>query len=395
MESITKNEQRGVSMSKNDVRNADQKIDKGLFPKAFCKIVPDVFGDFARPLFSKPTVNVMHTDGAGTKSVLAYLYWKETGDLSVWKNIAQDAVVMNVDDLLCSGITNNILISSTIGRNRFRIPNEVVNAIILGTEEYLEEMRSQNISIHFGGGQTADIGDLVQTITVDSTVAARIRQNEIIANDRIQDEDVIIGLASYGQATYEKTYNSGIGSTDFTAARHDVLSKYYAEKYPESYDRQIANELAYTGSKKLTDASPVAGFNVGQLLLSPSRTYLPVMKAILENFRPSIHGLVHCSDGGQTKCLNFVNDLRVVKDNLFAVSPVFSMIQNESNTSWEEMYKVFNMGHRFEIFTKEKIAKDIIKIAQHFNIDAQIIGYCESAPTKGLTIKSTHGTFQY
>jgi phosphoribosylformylglycinamidine cyclo-ligase len=315
--------------------------------------------------------------------------------MSIWKNIAQDAVVMNLDDWACSGITNNVLISTTINRNRFRIPNEVVNAIILGTEEYLEELRSQNISIHFGGGQTADVGDLVQTISVDSTVAARIRQNEIIANDRIQHGDVIIGLASHGQATYEKTYNSGIGSTDFTAAKHDVLSKIYAEKYPESYDRQITSEFVYTGSKKLTDPSPVADFNIGQLLLSPSRTYLPVMKAILENFRPSIHGLVHCCDGGQTKCLNFVNDMHIVKDNLFEIPPVFSMIQNESNTSWQEMYKVFNMGHRMEIFTKEKIASDIIKIAQHFNVDAKIIGHCESAPNKVLTIKSSYGTLRY
>lgn len=395
METTTKNEQRGVSAPKSDVRNAIQKIDKGLFPKAFCKIVPDVFGDFAKPLFSKPTVNVMHTDGVGTKSILAYLYWKETGDLSVWKGLAQDAVVMNLDDLLCSGVTNNILLSTTINRNRFHVPEEVVNEIILGTEEYLEELRSQHISIHFGGGQTTDIGDLVQTITVDSTVAARIRQNEIIANDRIQDGDVIIGLASYGQTTYEKGYNSGIGSTGFTAARHDVLSKYYAEKYPESYDRQISSDFAYTGSKKLTDASPVAMMNVGQLLLSPTRTYLPVMKAILENFRPSVHGLVHCGGGGQTKCLNFVNDLHVIKDHLFEIPPVFSMIQSESNTSWQEMYKIFNMGHRLEIFTKEKLADDIIKIAQYFGVDAKVIGRCEASPNKALTITSPHGTFRY
>ena len=393
MESITKNEQRGVSASKNDVRNAIQ--DQGLFPKAFCKIVPDVFGDFSKPLFSRPVVNVMHTDGAETKSVLAYLYWKETGDLNVWKNLAQDAVVMNLDNLLCSGITNHILLSSIINRNRFRIPEEVIHAVVLGTEAYLEELRSQKISIHYGDGQVDDIGDLVQTITVNTAVAARIRQNEIIANDRIQDGDVIIGLASFGRASYEKTYNSGIGSTGFTAARHDVLTKYYAETYPESYDRQIASDLAYTGSKKLTDASPVEGFNVGQLLLSPSRTYVPVMKAILENFRPSIHGLVHCTGGGQTRCLNFVTDLHIIKDNLFDIPPVFSMIQSESNTSWQEMYKFFNMGHRFEIFTKEKIATDIIKIAQHFNIDAKVIGRCEASPNKALTIKSVHGKFRY
>ena len=395
METITKNEQRGVSTPKSDVRNAGQQIDRGLFPKAFCKIVPDVFGDFAKPLFSKPTVNVMHADGAGTKPVLAYLYWKETGDLSVWKGIAQDAVVMNIDDLLSSGITNNILVSLTINRNRFRIPEEVLSTIILGIEEYLEELRSKHISIHFGGGQTADIGDLVQTICVDSTAAARIRQNEIIANDRIQDGDVIIGLASSGQATYEKAYNSGIGSTCFTTAQHDTLSKHYAETYPESYDHQMSQDVAYTGTKKLSDPSPVAGFSVGQLLLSPTRTYLPVMKAILENYRPSIHGLVHCTGGGQTKCLNFVNDLHIVKNNLFRIPPVFAMIQSESNTPWQEMYKAFNMGHRVEIFTKEKIADDIIRIARHFNVDAQIIGHCEAAPHKALTITSEHGTFQY
>jgi phosphoribosylformylglycinamidine cyclo-ligase len=395
METTTKSEKRGVSTAKNDVRNAILNMDMGLFPKAFCKIVPDVFGDFAKPLFSKPTVNVMHADGAGTKAILAYLYWKETGDMSVWKGIAQDAIVMNLDDMLCSGITNNILLSLTMGRNRFRIPDEVINTIVQSTEEYLEHLRSQHIGVHFGGGHTADLGDLVQTISVDSTMAARIRQNEIIANDRIQDGDVIIGLASFGQATYETTYNSGIGSIGFTAARHDVLSKHYAEKYPESYDHQISSDFAYTGSKKLTDASPVNGLNIGQLLLSPTRTYLPLMKAVLENYRPSIHGLVHCSSGGQTKCLNFVGNLHVVKDNLFDVPPVFTLIQSESNTSWEEMYKIFNMGHRVEIFTKEKIADDIIKLAQYFGIDAQIIGHCKASPTKGLTIKSSHGTFRY
>lgn len=395
MDTVTKSEQRGVSTAKNDVRNAFQNIDMGLFPKAFCKIVPDVFGDFAKPLFSKPTVNVMHSDGAGTKAVLAYLYWKETGDLNVWKGLAQDAVVMNLDDMLCSGITNNILLSLTIGRNRFHIPEEVVKAIVLGTEEYLEHLRSQHIGIHFGGGHTADIGDLVQTISVDSTMAARIRQNEIIANDRIQDGDVIIGLASYGKASYETAYNSGIGSTGFTAARHDVLSKHYAETYPESYDRKMAADVVYTGSKKLTDASPVAGMTVGQLLLSPTRTYLPLMKAVLENYRPSIHGLVHCSSGGQTKCMNFVGDLHVVKDHLFEIPPVFAMIQSESNTAWQEMYKIFNMGHRLEIFTKEKIADDIINLARYFDIDAKIIGRCETTPTKGLTIKSEYGTFRY
>jgi len=328
METSTKNEQCGVSTSKNDVRNADKN--KGLFPKAYCKIVPDVFGDFSRPLFSKPTVNVMHTNGAGAKSILAYRYWKETGDVNVWKNVAQDAVAMNLDDLICSGITNNILLSSMVNFNPTNIPEEVINTIVFGIETYLEKLRSQQIKIYFGGGKITNVGNSVQSVTVDTTAAARIRQNEIIANDRIQDKDVIIGLAS-----------------------------------PEQH------------------------------ILSPLQTYLPVIKAVLENFRPSIHGLVHCSEGGQTKCLNFVNDIHIVKDNLFAVPPMFSMIQSDSNTSWEDMYKVFNMGHRFEIYTKEKIADGIIKIARHFNIDAQIIGHCEAAPTKSLTIKSEHGTFQY
>ena len=328
METSTKNEQCGVSTSKNDVRNAEK--DKGLFPKAYCKIVPDVFGDFKRPLFSKPTVNVMHTNGAGAKASLAYRHWKETGDLNVWKAIAQDAVVMNIDDLICSGITNNILLSSTINYNSNHISKEVVSTIVSGIEAYLETLRSQHININFGGVKITDVGNLVQSVTVDTTTAVRIRQNEIIANDRIQDQDVIIGLAS--------------------------------------------NE---------------------QHALSPLQTYLPVMKAILENFRPSIHGLVHCSDGGQTNCLNFVNDLHIVKNNLFAVPPVFSTIQSETNTSWQDMYKLFNMGHRLEIYTKEKIVSDIFKIARHFNINAQIIGYCESAPEKGLTIKSEHGTFHY
>ncbi|MDR0437143.1 MAG: phosphoribosylformylglycinamidine cyclo-ligase [Bacteroidales bacterium] len=328
MESTTKNEQCGVSASKNDVRNAGQ--DKGLFPKAFCKIVPDVFGDFAKFLFSKPTVNVMHTNGVGSKSILAHHHWKETGDFNVWKNLAQDAVVMNLDDLICSGITTNILLSSTINRNQNHIPEEVINTIVSGMEAYLEELRSQHINIRFGGEKVTNVGDLVQSVTVDTTTAVRIRQGEIIANDRIQDKDVIIGLASHEQH-----------------------------------------------------------------LLSPLQTYLPVIKAILENFRPSIHGLVHCSDGGQTKCLNFVNDLHIVKDHLFTIPSVFSMIQSESNMSWKEMYKTFNMGHRFEVFTKEKIASDIIKITQYFNIDAQIIGHCETAPNKALTIKSEYGTFQY
>ena len=331
MESTTKSEQCGVSVSQNDIRNANQKTDKKLFPKAFCRVVPDVFGDFTKPLFSKPTVNIMHTNGAGAKSRQAYLHWKETGDLTVWKNIAQSAVVMNLDDLVCSGITNNILLSLSINYNALYIPEEVVNTIVSETENYLESFRLQKIKIHFGGAKIANLGNLVQPITVETTTASRIRQNEIIANDRIQDKDVIIGLASGKQDS----------------------------------------------------------------LLSPLQTHLPVMKAILENFRPSIHGLVHCSDGGQTRCLNFVNEMHIVKNNLFAVPPVFSTIQSETNTAWQEMYKLFDMGHRFEIYTKEKIADEIIKIARYFNIDAQLIGHCEAAPTKALTIKSIHGEFKY
>jgi len=325
----TKNEQFGVSTSKNDVRNANPN--KKLFPNAYCKVVPDVFGDFVKLLFSKPTVNVMNVNGVGSKAMSTYRRWKEINDLNVWKNLAQDAVVMNLDDLICSGITNNILLSSTINYNANHIPEEVVNTVVSGIEDYLETLRSQKINIRFAGGKTTNVGDLVQSLTLDTTTAVRIRQNEIIANDRIQDKDVIIGLMSHKQLS----------------------------------------------------------------LLSPLQTYLPVMKAILENFRPSIHGLVHCSDGGQTKCLNFVNDLHIVKDQMFAVPPVFSTIQNESNMSWQDMYKTFNMGHRFEIFTKEKIADDIIKIARYFGINAQIIGHCEAAQTTGLTIKSEHGIFTY
>ncbi|GHS88927.1 phosphoribosylformylglycinamidine cyclo-ligase [Bacteroidia bacterium] len=395
MEDITKYEQRGVSASKDEVKNAIKKIDKGLFPRAFCKIVPDILGDFSRNVFSKPAVNIIHADGAGTKSVLAYLYWKETGDVNVWKDIAKDAVVMNIDDLLCSGVTDNMLVSSTIGRNKFRIPQEVITAIIEGTEEYLADLRSHNINILFGGGETADVGDLVQTIIVDSTVVTRMRQNDIIANDRIQEGDVIIGLSSYGQATYEKTYNSGIGSNGLTTARHDVLAHSYADKYPESYDQQMPTNLVYAGSKQLTDPSVVHPFTVGQLLLSPTRSYLPLMKSILENYRPSIHGLVHCSGGGQTKCMNFIDKLHVVKDNLFPTPPVFQLIQSESGTTWQEMYQVFNMGHRLEIFTKEKIADDILKLSKFFGIDAQIIGHCETSPNAALTIKSEYGVFRY
>ncbi len=396
MSTQTNYEQRGVSASKEDVKNAIEALDKGLFPRAFCKIVPDVLGEKVKSLFAKPMCNIMHSDGAGTKSVLAYLYWKETGDLSVWRGIAQDALVMNIDDLLCSGGYDNMLVSSTIGRNKFLIPGEIVSEIINGTEEFLNFLRDlEKINIVFAGGETADMGDVIRTIAVDSCITTRLRRNQIISNDRIQAGDVIIGLASYGQATYEKTYNSGIGSNGLTSARHDVLSKIYAEKYPESYDQQVPAHLAYAGNLKLTDETSVPGVNVGQMLLSPTRTYLPIIKAILENFAPSIHGMVHCSGGAQTKVLNFVEKMHVIKDNMFATPPVFKMIQEQSGTDWKEMYKVFNMGHRMEIYVKENIADDIIKIAQYFNVDAQIIGHCESSPNNALTIKSEHGTYRY
>lgn len=380
--------QRGVSSSKEDVHSAIRDIDKGLFPKAFCKIIPDITGD---PEYC----NVMHADGAGTKSSLAYLYWKETGDISVWKGIAQDAVVMNLDDLLCVGVTDNILLSSTIGRNKRLIPGEVISEIIRGTEEFIGEMRDLGIGIRSTGGETADVGDLVRTIIVDSTVYARLRRSEVIDNARIAAGDVIVGLSSTGQATYEDYYNSGMGSNGLTSARHDVLNRLYSGKYPESFDNGMPPDLAYSGKKLLKD--PVAGLHtdVGRMILSPTRTYAPVIKKILDEHRSDIHGMVHCSGGGQTKILHFIDKLHVIKDNLFPVPELFRIIQSESGTPWEEMYKVFNMGHRMEIYLPEKFAESVISISKEFNVDARIIGKCETSSGKKLTIATSSGTFNY
>jgi len=383
-------DKRGVSASKKDVHNAIKNIDKGIFPKAFCKVVPDYLGK--DPLWC----NVMHADGAGTKSSLAYLYWKETGDISVWKGIAQDAIVMNLDDLLCVGITDNIILSSTIGRNKRLIPGEVISAIIEGTEEFLEKMRCHGINIWSTGGETADVGDLVKTIIVDSTVTARVLRNSVITNEKISEGDVIVGLASYGQATYESEYNGGMGSNGLTSARHDVFNKIYAHKYPESYDNSLADDVVYIGSKKLTEAiEGLAGTDAGKLVLSPTRTYAPVMKEILLQFRPFINGIIHNSGGAQTKVLNFVEDLHVIKNNLFPVPPLFELIQKESQTSWHEMYQVFNMGHRMEIYTNRIYADEIIKTSQQFGIDARIVGYCEKGKGKNLSIHSPAGIFEY
>jgi phosphoribosylformylglycinamidine cyclo-ligase len=381
--------QRGVSSSKEDVHSAIRGVDKGLFPKAFCKIIPDITGN------DPEYCNVMHADGAGTKSSLAYLYWKETGDRSVWKGIAQDAIVMNLDDLLCIGATDNILISSTIGRNKRLIPGEVIGDIIRGTEEFLAAMRKWGIEIHSTGGETADVGDLVRTIIVDSTVFARMKRSEVIDNANIIAGDVIIGFASSGQATYEDSYNGGMGSNGLTSARHDVLDHFYAQKYPESFDTEITSGLTYSGTQKLTNPSGIPGIDVGKLLLSPTRTYAPVVKRILDEHRSHIHGMVHCSGGGQTKVLHFIEQMHVIKDNLFPVPPLFKMIQSQSGTPWEEMYKVFNMGHRMEIYLPEKFAESIISISKQFNVDAKIIGRCVAAPTRQLTIISPAGTFNY
>jgi len=381
--------QRGVSAAKEDVHKAIKNIDKGLFPKAFCKVVPDVLaGD-------ENYCTVMHADGAGTKSSLAYLYWKETGDMSVWKGIAQDAIVMNLDDLLCVGAYNNILLSSTIGRNKNHIPAEVLSAVINGTEEVLEELRSLGVGIFSTGGETADMGDLVRTIVVDSTVVVRMKRADVISNHNIKEGDVIIGLSSSGQASYEKEYNSGMGSNGLTSARHDVFAPYLASKYPESLDTTLTYDLIYSGKYRLTD--PIAGLNVdaGKLVLSPTRTYAPVIIKVLETMRSEIHGMVHCSGGGQTKVMHFIENLHVVKDNLFPLPPLFRIIQEQSGTQWSEMYKVFNMGHRFEIYTDEKNSQQIIDIASSFNIDAAVIGRCEASDTKRLTIKSEFGTFEY
>jgi phosphoribosylformylglycinamidine cyclo-ligase len=381
--------QRGVSASKEDVHQAIRHLDKGLFPKAFCKIVPDLLG--GDPAYC----NIMHADGAGTKSSLAYLYWRETGDLSVWKGIAQDAVVMNVDDLLCVGVTDAILLSSTIGRNKNLIPGEVVAAIINGTEEVLQMLRDYGLGIYSTGGETADVGDLVRTVIVDSTVTARLRRNEVVSNDRIAAGDVIVGLASYGQATYEAEYNGGMGSNGLTSARHDVFSKILAQKYPESYDPALPETLVYAGTRHLTDVIPGLPLDVGKLVLSPTRTYAPVVKEVLKTLRPQVHGMVHCSGGAQTKVLHFVENVHVVKDNLFPVPPLFEMIQTESATPWDEMYKVFNMGHRFEFYVPEAVAPEIIAIAQSFGIEAQVVGRVEAAADHTLTIQSPYGTFTY
>ena len=380
---------RGVSSQKEDVHSALRNIDKGIFPMAFCKIVPDISGG------SKDFCSIMHADGAGTKSSLAYVYWKETGDMSVWKGIAQDAIVMNLDDLICVGAYNNILISSTIGRNKKLVPGEIISAVINGTEEFLEKLRSLGIGIFSTGGETADVGDLVRTIIVDSTVFARMKRKDVISNHNIRPGDVIVGLASYGQTTYEDEYNSGIGSNGLTSARHDVFGKYLAEKYPESFDPSLSADLVYTGNFRLDD--PVEGLNIsaGKLVLSPTRTYAPVVKRITEALRPHIHGMVHCSGGGQTKVLHFIENLHVVKDNLFPPPPLFRIIHDESGTGWKEMYQVFNMGHRFEIYTDEKYANEIIKISASFKLEAKIIGHCEKADKNRLTIVSDFGDFDY
>ncbi len=380
---------RGVSASKEDVHNAIKNIDKGLYPKAFCKIIPDIIGG------NEEYCNIMHADGAGTKSSLAYLYWKETGDLSVWKGIAQDAIVMNLDDLLCVGATDNILLSSTIGRNKNLIPGEVIAAIINGTEELLAELRELGVSVFSTGGETADVGDLVRTIIVDSTVTCRMKRSDVIDNSKIQDGDVIIGLSSFGKANYEQEYNGGMGSNGLTSARHDVFNKYLAENYPESFDPNVPSEVVYSGSYKLTDKIESLGLDAGKLVLSPTRTYAPIMIEILKKFRSKIHGLVHCSGGAQTKVMNFVDNLHVIKDNLFELPELFRIIQKESGTSWEEMYKVFNMGHRMEIYTHAAYAEEIINISKSFNVDARIIGRCERYDKNKLTIKSEYGEFQY
>jgi phosphoribosylformylglycinamidine cyclo-ligase len=385
-------DQRGVSASKDDVHNAIKNIDKGIFPKAFCKIVPDI-------LTNDPEYcNIMHADGAGTKSSLAYTYWKETGDISVWRGIAQDAIIMNLDDLLCVGATDNILLSSTIGRNKNLIPGEVIAAIINGTEEILAELRKAGIGIYSTGGETADVGDLVRTIIVDSTVTCRMKREDVISNHRIEPGDVIVGLASYGQATYEKEYNGGMGSNGLTSARHDVFNKTIADKFPESYDAAIPYDLIFSGSKNLTDAIDIGNnetITAGKLVLSATRTYAPIIKQILDGYRGQVHGMVHCSGGAQTKVLHFVEGLHIIKDNLFPVPPLFKLIHEESGTSWQEMYKVFNMGHRMELYVPEAIAAELISISKSFGVDAQIIGRVEKADTKKVTVTSEFGVFEY
>jgi phosphoribosylformylglycinamidine cyclo-ligase len=382
--------QRGVSASKEDVHKAIQNIDKGLFPKAFCKIVPDYLTNDAEYCL------VMHADGAGTKSSLAYMYWKETGDLSVWKGIAQDALIMNIDDLICVGATDNIMLSSTIGRNKNLIPGEIITAIINGTEELIEDLKTHGILIYSTGGETADVGDLVRTIIVDSTVTARLKRSRVIDNSNIGAGDVIVGLASYGQATYEKEYNGGMGSNGLTSARHDVFSKQLAAKYPESYDKNVPEDLVYSGNLKLTDAVEGSPLDAGKLVLSPTRTYAPIIKKILDIYdAQDIHGMVHCSGGAQTKILHFIDELHVIKNNLFPVPPLFKLIQEQSATHWSEMYKVFNCGHRMELYVNEAVAADIIRISKSYNVDAQIIGRVENSSSKKLTITGPYGTFTY
>ena len=380
---------RGVSASKEDVHNAIKNVDKGLYPKAFCKIIPDYPGG------DDEYCNIMHADGAGTKSSLAYVYWRETGDMSVWKGIAQDALIMNIDDLLCVGATDNILLSSTIGRNKHLIPGDVIAAIINGTEELLAELKEMGVTIHSTGGETADVGDLVRTIIVDSTVTCRMKRADVINNANIRGGDVIVGLSSCGTATYEKGYNGGMGSNGLTSARHDVFAKYLADKYPESYDAAVPTELVYSGNVALTDSVEGAPINAGQLVLSATRTYAPVIKKILDEMRPKIHGMVHCSGGAQTKIMHFVTDKHVIKDNLFPIPPLFKLIQEQSGTDWKEMYKVFNMGHRMEIYLAPEDAERVIEISKSFNIDAQIVGRVEDAAQNSLTIISPYGTFEY
>ncbi|NOY48109.1 MAG: phosphoribosylformylglycinamidine cyclo-ligase [Chlorobi bacterium] len=382
--------QRGVSASKEDVHNAIKNIDKGLFPKAFCKIVPDYLTNDAEYCL------IMHADGAGTKSSLAYMYWKETGDISVWKGIAQDALIMNIDDLLCVGATDNIMLSSTIGRNKNLIPGEVISAIINGTEELISELKKFGVTIHSTGGETADVGDLVRTIIVDSTVTARMKREDVIDNANIKAGDVIVGLSSSGQASYEKSYNGGMGSNGLTSARHDVFHNYLAKKYPESFDASVPEDLVYSGHKKLTDVIKDSPIDAGKLVLSPTRTYAPIIKSILSKYKnDTIHGMVHCSGGAQTKILHFIDNLHIVKDNMFPVPPLFKLIQEQSKTDWKEMYQVFNCGHRMELYVSPEIAADIIKISKSFNVDAQVIGRVEASESKKLTIKSEFGVFNY
>ena len=382
--------QRGVSASKEDVHNAIKNIDKGLFPKAFCKIVPDYLTN------DDDYCLIMHADGAGTKSSLAYMYWKETGDITVWKGIAQDALIMNIDDLICVGATDNIMLSSTIGRNKNLIPGDVISAIINGTEDLIKDLKGFGVTIHSTGGETADVGDIVRTIIVDSTVTARMKRKDVIDNANIKAGDVIVGLESFGQATYEKEYNGGMGSNGLTSARHDVFSKYLANKYPESFDASVPEELVYSGNVKLTDEVENSPIDAGKLVLSPTRTYAPIIKKILSKYNSNdIHGMVHCSGGAQTKILHFIDNLHIVKDNMFDIPPLFKLIQEQSNTSWKEMYQVFNCGHRMELYVNPEIAEELIAISKSFNVNAQIIGRVETSETKKLTIKSEFGEFKY